>query len=151
MAPKPHVACLVDDSPPSALGARVGARHARRIGARLSIVHVAPSAEAFVGGTVPWSDDMADVDSQLRDQAETWLGALAKELEGEGVVLQGGHAGEIGCLWAEEVGCDLLVVAPQRGRMARIALGSVANYVATNAPCNVMVVRGHPAEDPPTS
>ncbi len=151
MAPQPHVACLVDDSPASALGARVGALHAERIGARLSIVHVAPSAEAFVGGTVPWSDDMAGVDSQLRDQAETWLSALAKELGGEGIVLQGGHAGEIACLWAEEAECDLLVVAPQRGRMARIALGSVANYVATNAPCDVMVVRGGAVAEQPTS
>lgn len=142
-----HIACLVDDSQPALAGARVAARLATLLGAKLTLVHVAPSAESFVGGTTPWTDDMADVDSQLRKQASEWLAHLSHEVGAEAVVLQGGHPGEIACLWAEEAGCDLVVVTPQRGRLARMALGSVAGYVAANASANVLVARGEAIAD----
>ena len=137
-----HIACLVDDSALATAGARFAGELARAAGATLSLVNVAPSAQSFVGGVTPWSDDMAEIDDQLREQAADWLSELAGELEGEGVVLQGSHPGEIALVWAEEQGVDLLVVAPHRGRLARIALGSVASYVATNATCAVLIVRG---------
>jgi nucleotide-binding universal stress UspA family protein len=108
---------------------------------------VAPSAQSFVGGVTPWSDDMAEIDDQLREQAADWLDDLAGEVGGEGVVLQGSHPGEIAVVWAEEQGVDLLVVAPHRGRLARIALGSVASYVATNATCAVLIARGDAIEE----
>ena len=141
-----HVACLVDDSALATTGARLAAELADAAGATLSLVHVAPSAQSFVGGVTPWSDDMADIDDQLREQAGEWLAELTGEIGGEGVVLQGSHPGEIAVVWAEEQGVDLLVVAPHRGRLARIALGSVASYVATNARCAVLIARGDAVE-----
>lgn len=140
--PYAHIACLVDDSAPAAGAAREARALADIGGAELTLVHVTQSAEAYVGGVTPWSEDLSRIDEQIRSQAAEWLASLATEVGARAVVLQGGHPGEIACLWAEENGADLLVVAPHRGRLARIALGSVAGYVAAHAHTAVLVVRG---------
>jgi nucleotide-binding universal stress UspA family protein len=57
-------------------------------------------------------------------------------------VIVKGHAGEMICELAESRGCDLVVMgAKGHSAVSRILLGSTSDYVATKAPCSVLVVR----------
>jgi nucleotide-binding universal stress UspA family protein len=62
--------------------------------------------------------------------------------EAEIVVLEGGHAATAIVRFAEERGASLLVVGT-RGRtgLARLALGSVAERIIRESPCNVLAMR----------
>ena len=98
-------------------------------------MHVAP-APIICGESLglPPEDEVADVASaSLR---ETALGN-----DGADSVLLSGHAGSAACAWARRGGVDLLGAGAHRGRLARLALGSFASYVAYHAPCLVLLVR----------
>ena len=136
-APYAHIACCVEDSPGSerALGE---ARRLRAFGpGRLTIVHVAPTPIIYGESLgLPPEDQIAHV-------ASTWLAETVQRIDGADSVLLSGHAASAACAWAREAGVDLLVAGAHRGRLARLALGSFASYVAYHAPCPVLLVRPH--------
>src|SRR6056297_834681 len=93
---------------------------------------------------------VADVidEAFLRDQenAQATFRKIASMFDGANVtvnhVMRDGVAGDTIVQVAEENESDLVVLGA-RGRttIARILLGSVSDYVATHAPCSVLVVR----------
>ena len=78
---------------------------------------------------------------EITDVASTWLTKEFERVAGADSVLLSGHAGGAVCAWAHDAGPDLLVVGAHRGRLERLAHGSVAGYLAYHAPCNVLLVR----------
>ncbi len=90
---------------------------------------------------------------QDRTAAMDAFARIAKRFEGANVdlkhVIEKGHAGEAVCRIARENKGDLVVIgATGHSMVARIVLGSTSDYVATHAPCSVLVVR--PQETPPS-
>ena len=81
---------------------------------------------------------------ELEAVASPWLVEQAARVEGAESVLLHGHPASAVCAWALESRSDLLVAGAHRGRVARLALGSFAGYLAYHAPCPVLLVR--PAE-----
>ncbi len=133
--PYPHIACCLDESPGSHR-ALLEARRLRAFGpGRLTIVHVRPSPIVYGESlALPPVDD-------LTAAASTWLNAQLEHVAGAESVLLSGHAGGAVCDWALTAHPDLLIAGAHRGRLARLALGSFASYVAYHAPCNVLLVR----------
>ncbi len=140
-----HIACFIDDSD----AARRGLAHAASLraltGARLSVVHVVASpgylvslAASFGGGTLP------DADLE-REAAAMWLDEQVREIEGAEPVVLEGHPAAAATDWAEENGCDLIVLATHRGLVERSLIGSFAGHVAREAPCPVLLVPPAPA------
>jgi nucleotide-binding universal stress UspA family protein len=81
-----------------------------------------------------------------RERAEKAFAEIEALFEGANAsiehVIVKGHAGEMICELAESHGCDLVVMgAKGHSAVARILLGSTSDYVATKAPCSVLVVR----------
>jgi nucleotide-binding universal stress UspA family protein len=141
--PYRHVACCVDDSDAAAVAVTEAARAAGMVGARLSLVHALPAVGRFTGGWTVRNPSRADLADDLRDEARGWLGALAEAHPGAAPVIldAGEHPADAVAAWASEAGCDLLVCAPWRGPVARMAhLGSFANRLVRRAPCPVMLV-----------
>jgi nucleotide-binding universal stress UspA family protein len=130
-----HIACCLDESPGS-LRALQEARRLRSFGhGRLTIVHVRPSPIVYGESlTLPPDDD-------LTAAASAWLNAQLEHVAGAESILLSGHAGGAVCDWARQARPDLLIAGAHRGRLARLALGSFAGYVAYHAPCNVLLVR----------
>jgi nucleotide-binding universal stress UspA family protein len=79
---------------------------------------------------------------ELREQAESWLQELARDVPGVSPVLLDGHPSREVCRWAEETGVDLIVAAAHRGVVERVLLGGFASYLAYHAPCAVMLLHG---------
>lgn len=141
--PYRHVACCVDDSDAAAAAAAEAARAAGMGDGRLSLVHALAGTGRFTGGWTVRSPRREDLAEDLREEARGWLGALAEAHPGaEPVILEAGeHPADAVAAWASEAGCDLLVCAPWRGPVARMAhLGSFAARLVRRAPCPVMLV-----------
>lgn len=67
--------------------------------------------------------------------------ALEADVKLESVVLYGDPGEEL-MLFAEEKGCDVIVIGSSgKGRMKRTLLGSVSTKVALHAHCSVYIVR----------
>jgi len=109
-------------------------------------VRVVESAGAFSGGVTSRGADPAELAAGLREDGRRALAARVAEVLGAGraelVVLQGDPPDEV-VAWASQAGCDLLVAAAHRSRLARAILGSFTQAVARRAPCPVLVHRTH--------
>ncbi len=136
------IGCCIDDSEAATAAAGLAHLVARATGGQLLLVHVAPTPEAWLGGTEGWSTASLDAEASIREQAGAFLADQAQRIDAEPVLLQGAHAGEAVCAWATDAGCDLLVAAPHSGRLRRATVGSFAGYVSVHAPCSVMLARG---------
>jgi nucleotide-binding universal stress UspA family protein len=63
--------------------------------------------------------------------------------------LKHGHPATVICDTAAALNAGLVVVASHgHGLMRRLLLGSTAQFVANNAPCNVLILRPEPAAQP---
>ncbi|MEJ7803327.1 MAG: universal stress protein [Candidatus Limnocylindria bacterium] len=99
---------------------------------------------AGMGSTSDW---IGDTESTMRDQLEDELRALAGPFIQHGLdvkrhVLRGRAAGTINDL-AAEIGADIIVTGSRgRGQLRSMLLGSVADEVAADASCSVLVARG---------
>jgi len=83
---------------------------------------------------------------QDRAQATDSFEKISSQFEGANVdvkqIVQEGDAGETICDIARSHRCDLVVIgATGRSAIERILLGSTSDYIATHAPCSVLVVR----------
>ena len=136
-APYAHIACCVDDTPAAEV-ALVEARRLRALGpGRLTLVHAGPVPLMMNRGDEGWVVDPRDLSVTER----TWVEDLARSVPGAEPVYLTGHPPAAVCAWAEEAGPDLLVAASSKGALKRVILGSFAAYIATHAPCPVLLVR----------
>jgi nucleotide-binding universal stress UspA family protein len=137
------IVCGVDFSATSRPALEHSADLARRLGAKLTLLHVwhGPAEGREPRGAAPAA--ARDVEAELARELEGWK-REAERITGrdvEAVVRRGAPAAEIG-RFAEERKADLVVVGT-RGRtgLERAVLGSVAEAVVRHAPCAVLVAR----------
>jgi nucleotide-binding universal stress UspA family protein len=88
-------------------------------------------------------------DEAAAEEAVEKLAALAAALDTGADVeaeLKHGHPATVICETAAALNVGLVVVASHgHGLMRRLFLGSTAQFVANNAPCNVLILRPEPA------
>lgn len=142
-----------DFSDPSLPAVRLAADEARRRQAPLRIIHcldVDPTAYLAPAGTpgmMPMSPVPQGVFDQLEAEARERLAAAREAAGGEGEMVVLSRPPALGIVDdAREVAASLIVVGTRgRSGLARFALGSVAEDVASDASCSVLVVPLQPA------
>jgi nucleotide-binding universal stress UspA family protein len=140
------IACAIDFSEASHVAMEMAADLTRRHGARLALVHV---CEPPLGPMADFAYTPADTlqsGAAVRDAERmlaSWRGD-AERVTGRsvgGAVVVGDPATEI-VRWSRDHRADLLVVGTHgRKGIRRLVLGSVAERVARDAECTVVVVR----------
>jgi nucleotide-binding universal stress UspA family protein len=134
----------VDGSDQSIRAANVAAAVAQVHGARLHVVTVVRPPEGWWGvvGSPPPADALS---RSMVDAQRTVLDRTLDRLDSEGIEVT--SAEEIGdpasalVDLAERMKCDLLVVGRRgAGMVERLILGSVADRVAHDSPCPVLIV-----------
>jgi len=141
-----------DFSDPALPALRAAAEEARRTGGELTIVHslddtwpaAAYAAMAFGGAPFDVSaEEVQRMEDAAGDRLKETLDRLAIKAETQ---VARGPAGAALVDIASELKADLVVVGTVgRTGLRRMLLGSVAEAVATKAPCSVLVVRLRPA------
>lgn len=104
---------------------------ARRDGARLGVVSVAPH----------WSDVAGAAGRAWEDELEAYIAALESDLAIEGRVIRGGSISGGILDMVDEAGVDLVVMASHNPRVTDYLIGSNAAHVVLHAPCSVLVIR----------
>lgn len=133
----------VDFADPSLTVLRAAAAEQARTGATAYAIHcVPPSATLPIGdpaaGVVPpanWDEIdqamMARIEEASREAGLTATAQIIRDTATAGLVQA-----------ATDLAADLVIIGTHgRGGIARLALGSVAQHVVTDAPCPVLVVR----------
>jgi nucleotide-binding universal stress UspA family protein len=126
----------------------VGAEAAKLLGAKVTLVHVMDvEPNLLVGLGVAFGASPAvmppDVLTGVKQEADAALQALIDQhgIDGDHRVV-GGVASEAIVRAAHELHADMIVIGTSgRSGLARLALGSTAEEVASSAPCSVLVVR----------
>jgi nucleotide-binding universal stress UspA family protein len=124
---------------------RLAQRLARDHGARLIVLHVAapPVTYGEMGVTFPLPEVREGLIERQRIQLEELVAGTCAECR----AFEGVASHEIERIAREEP-CDLIVMGTHgRGGVARALLGSVAVDVMRHAPCPVLVVKGHAAQE----
>jgi len=142
------IVAATDLSDPGANAVAAAVHEAKLRSAELLLVHdldLWPGLSLGLGplGPVPPVPD-ADTMRRVQLAAEEMLRSLLDGLHGQGQVrvTTEGRAGASIVRLADEVGASLLVVgAHGRSGLARLALGSVAEWVVRHAHCSVLTVR----------
>ncbi len=133
-----HIACCLDGSAAgdAALAAAIRMRALGDGG--LTLVHVMEAGvEAYSG----YPTDAINDDAHA---ARAWLEQLVALAPGADGVLLEGHPATTVTEWARGAGIDLLIAVRHRGKVEHLVLGSFAQHLAYNAPCEVMLV--HPPQ-----
>ncbi len=142
MADYRHILLAVDFSDDAEQVINKALDMARRNAATLSLIHVVEYTSSMYAGDIPLPEDL-DLDRRLAEQAEQKLARLAQELgvpEAEQRVEIGVPKREIVRV-AEEIGADLIVIGSHGRHGLQLLLGSTANGVLHQAPCDVLAVR----------
>lgn len=105
-------------------------------GAQITLLHVIETVPVYVSEYFP-----PDFITTARDTVQTALDELVGTLPGSRAAIAEGKAGTRICRWADENGCDCIVVASHRPALSDFFLGSVAHHVVGHAACSVHVVR----------
>jgi nucleotide-binding universal stress UspA family protein len=146
-----RVLCATDLSEPGIPAIAAGVEEARSAGAKLTLLHAVDVLPGPSKGSAPvgacWVPLPAELVDDLRRGAEKALRAALECADGgrsiaaETRVARGDAATAI-LETSREMGADLVVLAT-RGRtgLTRMALGSVAEEVASRAACSVLAVR----------
>ncbi len=142
-----RVCCGIDFGEPSRGAIAYAADLARRYGAELTLVHVhapTPPAATELFVAAPEAADTAAAEAARMIEVDR---KMAEALLGRAVsagVLLGDPAAEL-ARYALEDGADLLVVGTHGRRgVSRLVLGSVAERVAREAPCPVLIAKRAP-------
>jgi nucleotide-binding universal stress UspA family protein len=153
MAAWNEILCAVDFSEPSRVAMLEACALARRHGGRLTLVNVFEPPAASVAATdmiAPAGPKLLElVTTELERKVEGWRVEAEKQVGAPvaAKVLPGEPAAEV-VQFAREGAFDLVVVATHgRHGVRRLLLGSVAERIAREAPCSVLVARpavGHP-------
>ena len=104
-------------------------------GARITLLHVVESVPSYAISYIS-----ADILDATRTGIEAEMARLAQSIGGTSVVIDG-HSGRSILDYAEEQGCDLIVIASHRPGMQTLLLGSTATHVVRHANCSVHVLR----------
>lgn len=148
-SPSGPVLAATDLSDPSMPAVAMAARHAAALGRELTTLHVIDAERelAWAHALKRLSESAAQsyahrLGHVIDEAGKQLLGMLATVAPGtRGEVLQG-HAAEVICRRARELGASLVVVATHgRTGLDRALVGSVAERVVQGAPCSVLVVR----------
>lgn len=137
-----------DLSDPSLLAVAVAADQARLRKARVTVVHSLDLPDPTASQPRPDLGDLIGASKTLdreglqKQALERLLAAIARfNLEADAVVTEGHPASDLPLL-AEELKADLVIVATAgRTGLSRVMQGSVAEAVARESPCSVLVVR----------
>ncbi|HET8705914.1 MAG TPA: universal stress protein [Pseudomonadales bacterium] len=110
---------------------------------KLSLIHVIEPVTLAYGGEMPI--DLSVLHDELRNQAQTQLNQLATELgvDANSVFLEFGVVEREMMRVVKEQNVDLIVVGSHGKRGWALLLGSTANAVLHQAPCDVLAVRVH--------
>lgn len=115
--------------------------------AELTLLHVIEPLSFAYGGDVPM--DLTSVQDQLDEHARTRLAAFADKIgcpvKSQQVVT--GHTESEIHRVAKEQECDLIVVGSHGRHGLALLLGSTANSVLHNAPCDVLAIRVYEPDD----
>ncbi|NNF27232.1 MAG: universal stress protein [Gemmatimonadetes bacterium] len=121
---------------------------AKRFGeAVITLLRVVEPLPAIVGPYLPQAGAANDVLEREREEAEEYLGQVAKRLEGRGLVVRthvvsGGRAGEAIVRYAQVDDSDLIALATHgAGGIKRMVLGSVADKVVRSSLVPMLVVK----------
>ena len=157
VAPNAVILCGVDGSAHARHAASAALAMAERLGARLTVVHVAPTRTLVSVASLP-----ADVDPRAYErstevaetQAEAAYDTLAPEVS-RAVVDREVRLGEPATVLAElaeERGAELIVVGSRgRGAWRSAAMGSVSAELVRLASCPVMIVPENAPAKPQTA
>lgn len=140
-----HVLATTDLSPESFAAVQYAAHLAEGQAAKLTILHVVHSISLAYTDFVP-PVDMVNVEQAIeeaaRERLEQWVRRHIKRASRVSIVLRKGVVDEAICKHAEESDASVIVIATHgRKGLGHMVLGSVAERVARNAPCPVLVVK----------
>jgi nucleotide-binding universal stress UspA family protein len=144
MKPFRHILVATDFSAPSAAAWRRGVALARASGARVLVVHVAPSLAR--AQTVRWA--YRELEAEILADARRRLKRLVAQARRAGVragslLLSGAPVHEAIRRAARTQRADLVVVGTHgRTGLGGALIGSVAARIVATAPCPVLTVRG---------
>ncbi len=146
-----RILCPVDGSPTSERGALEAIRLASALGAQLRFFSVVDLQPLLVDAGVPVTPDLLDA---LRDAADDAIAQARQRAEQQGLVATTGVADAFGTrvsdaiiAEAERWSADLIVIGTHGRRgVRRLMMGSDAEAVARQAPCEVLLVRASAAE-----
>lgn len=151
MAEWKKITCAIDLSEASRLAMESAADLARALGAELTLLHVQEPAPMSAVDLLVTPGGVAELSTEETEQAlAEWRSSAAERAGGRvrSIVRTGPAASEI-IEHACDDGVDLLVVATHGRRgLARLAFGSVAEKVAKQAPCPVLLVRRRAETEP---
>ena len=113
--------------------------------AKLTIIHVVHSISLAYTDFVP-PVDMVNIEEAIedaaRDKLDAWVRRHIKRAAKVSIVLRKGVVDEAICDYAKECDASVIVIATHgRKGLGHVVLGSVAERVARNAPCPVLVVK----------
>lgn len=142
------ICCAVDFAEASRVAMEHAVELARRFQAELTLVHALASPPQAASDVLVSSRGLAAVEAEKAQEMLARWRADAERRAGRSVrsrMLSGDPVAEI-LRHAREERCDLLVVGTHgRSGIARFVLGSVAERIARQAPCPVLVVHDHGA------
>jgi nucleotide-binding universal stress UspA family protein len=136
-----QILCATDFSASGRQATRLGAALARRLDAKLVLLHVVEPLAVALPYPVDLTGQLA---ASIADAAASAIAADVDELRKEGCDVEGkvllGAAGAVIAELAAELNAELLVVGSHgRSGVARLFLGSVAAWLMKAAPCPVLV------------
>lgn len=134
-----------DFSPEAERAFQLACSLSRDHGSRLILLHVAPGREVLLGEFgMPPSPPEDDAALQQRLQS---LHCDSPPIVVDRLLVQGEPAEQI-LAAARDSRCDLIVMGTHgRSGLPRLLMGSVAEAVLREAPCPVLIVKGHAPSD----
>lgn len=138
----------VDVTKRSIRGLEEAAAWANELGSELHVLHVVPDPTTQAWSVEAWGVDFDAVANDWIQQAQRTLDVLVGRLPQPPARIktrvQMGKPGEQIVAYAQEHEAGLIVMASGEHRaVARLLIGSVANYVARHATCPVLVIPAH--------
>jgi nucleotide-binding universal stress UspA family protein len=142
------ICCAVDFADPSRVALMHAADLASRFEGELTVVHVLVPPPPAASDVLVSSRGVAAIEAEeAQETVARWRGEAERRSARpvRSLVLRGDPAASI-VRHARDERCDLVVVGTHgRSGVARLVLGSVAERVARQSPCPVLVVHDHAA------
>ncbi|MGB5838492.1 MAG: universal stress protein, partial [Albidovulum sp.] len=104
--------------------------------AHFTLIHVVETVPVYAVGYIP----VVAIETN-RDEIKTELEGLAATLPNASVFIADGKPGARILRWADENGCDCIIIASHEPVMSDYLIGSTAHQVVRHAKCAVHVVR----------